>query len=818
MTLRTINNTFNRGELDPTLFARDDLDIYDKGARRLRNMIALWTGAATVAPGSVYVDVIVDRENANAVISDPLMVKGFDFTYDADAEITYTILIRKSGSNIAFDIYYADALVSTVTSTAYLDTQIQNIHVASSHDRVLILHEDVQIRQLKRGANHATWSLTTFTPRVYPTYDFSVIAEATNYQTFTFTLSATTGVIVITSSSAVFTANHVGGLFRSLGGTARITSIGSATGANATVLDAFTGTSCAGNLSSLTEKIWNSDVTSLPVSQNRGWPARGVFYLNRLLLGRSLSIKNLVNLSTAGVYDNFDDSDLDGLVAFSVTFNGKGEQSIQSIVADDSILFTTANKLFAQSPLVESPITINNVYFAPQSQSPATSIEAASIDNQTLFVSSNRTKVMQAMYSTGDGKYLTFPATMLSNSIVDYINSNSTWEPPGISTRLYLATQDNGSMLLYSTLQSQNVSAWSLRTTVGKFRQTIGEGRQSHVVVEREVNLGASFEQALDYVYLSDPTFKARYDVTEVFATAPGVSSVGVLENVNDYILIGNQSPFTAIEVNLNTGASVNCDLQFEYLDGNGFWDIFTPTADTTAGLTVDGEISWTFDDVLNWSPYFIDSIESQYWIRIKRFEETVATTPVVGQVKTNTGARLYLERQSFDEYMDSVETATSDANGLVTGLTHLAGQQVFAITDGATIGSSFVNAAGETIIKNASVTAKIGIQYKPLLVPMPLYAPTQMGDSLYAEKYVQDLYIDYVDSLYLQAGFMPTLSNIPNMHLGAYTLGASVEPQTGIYRICPRGSWEPRQQFVITQSQPGPMTIIGVGYNVEVA
>ena len=160
----------------------------------------------------------------------------------------------------------------------------------------------------------------------------------------------------------------------------------------------------------------------------------------------------------------------------------------------------------------------------------------------------------------------------------------------------------------------------------------------------------------------------------------------------------------------------------------------------------------------------------------------------------------------------------TSDSNGLVTGLTHLAGQLVYAITDGATIGSSFVDASGNTIIKNANVTANIGLQYVPELIPMPLYAPTQNGDSLYAEKYVQDLYIDYVDSLYLQAGFRPQLTDIPNMNLGAYTLGQSVEPRTGIYHIVPLGDWEPRQEFVITQSQPGPMTIIGVGYNVEVS
>lgn len=817
MPIRSISNTFNRGELDPTLYARDDLDIYDKGARRLRNMIALWTGAATIAPGSLYVDMMVDRENGNALIQDYLLIKGFDFTYDADSEITYTIIIRKSGTNIAFDIYYADTLQATVTSTAYLATQIQDIHVATAHDRVLILHENVQIRQLKRGANHATWTLTQFFPRVYPTFDFSVIGEAINYQSFTFSLSATTGLINIVSSSAVFVHNHQGGLFRCLGGTARITVVASTTLIEAFVLDPFTSTTCPGSLSSLSEKIWNSDVGTTPVSANRGWPARGLFYLNRLVLGRSLAVKNLVNLSTAGVYDDFDDADLDGQVAFSVTFNGKGEQSVQSIVADDSIIFTTTNKIFAQNPLFESPITINNVYFAPQGQSPSTSIEATSIDNQVLFVSANRTKVNQAVYSTADGKYMTYPATMLSNHIVDLINSNATWEPPGISSRLYLATQDNGTMLLYSTLQSQNVAAWSLRTTTGKFRQAIGDGRQSHVIVEREINLGATFEQVLDHVYLSDPTFKARYDVSEFFASGPMVSVVGVLEDEGDYILMGNQTPFTALEFDFNQAASSACELQFEYLDSNGFWDVFTPT-DGTAGFTQNGEITWDFDDVLNWSPYTLREIENVYWIRIKRLAENVTTTPAVAQVKINTGIRIFLERQSFDLYMDSCQYATSDSNGQVTGLTHLAGQQVYAIDKGATIGSSFVEADGTTIVKNPNADVIIGMQYKPELVPMPLYAPTQEGDSLYSEKYVQDLYIDYLDSLYLQAGFRPKLNDIPNMDLGNYTLGQSVPPQTGIYSICPRGDWEPRQEFVVTQSQPGPMTIIGVGYTVEVS
>src|SRR5690554_3357756 len=99
MVMRSVNNTFNRGELDPTLYARDDLDLYLKGARKLRNMIALWTGAARIAPGTKYIDSIVDRENANTPITDANRVTGIDFLYNDNGDIVYTIILRTSNNN-----------------------------------------------------------------------------------------------------------------------------------------------------------------------------------------------------------------------------------------------------------------------------------------------------------------------------------------------------------------------------------------------------------------------------------------------------------------------------------------------------------------------------------------------------------------------------------------------------------------------------------------------------------------------------------------------------------------------------------------------
>jgi hypothetical protein len=783
-------------------------------------MVSLWTGAARIAPGTTYTDIIVDRTNSNTPVTNASQVKGFDFTYDANDDVTYTLILRPDTTNtVAIDVYYNDTLQASVAAAAYTVAQIPNIYVATGHDRVLFLHEDVPVQQLVRGASHSNWTFSALSINVYPSYDFSII-DGTSYRAITFTLGATTGSgIALTASAAIFTANHVGGFFIAGSGRAFITAVASTTAATVTITEDFTATSHSGQFSQLYEKMWNSDTTTLPVSKDRGHPSRGAFFLNRLMLGNTKALRNVVAISTAGVFDDFDEfSDaVDATSAFSVSFNGKGEQTIQSISPDDSILFLTSNKIFAQSPLVEDPITAGSTYFAPQNQSPSAAIEAVTIDNQILFVEANGSQVMQVIYDTSTAKYTSVPAGLLSGHLFDTIGSIATWDPKGINTRLMLATQDDGTMLMYSTLIQQDVAGWSLRDTRGSYKQVIGQGKQAHVIVERQINLGTStFETSMDYAYLSDTTFKAFYDVQAIFASAAG-SATEVLENDNDYIVLGNDIPFTAIDITLDVNASSDAGLVFQYLDVNDFWDTFTPT-DNTTGLTGSGSVTWAFSDVPNWTPNTVNKVESKYWIRIKRTTDTVSTLPSIEQIQVNTGVRLYLEKMSFDEYTDSTSTETSDANGDITGVTHLAGHQVYAIEGDATTGPYFVDSAGAVTISNVSATVKLGMQYKPLLVPMPLRTPTQEGDNVYSQKYVQDLFIDYVDSLYLQAGIQPEISDIPNMNLGSYTLGSSVAPVTGFYRITPRGDWSPRQQITITQSQPGPMTIIGVGYHVEVS
>lgn len=817
--IRTTQNSFTKGELDPTLLSRDDVDLYTKGARKMRNMFSLWTGAARIAPGTIYVDTITDLTAAPpAPITNYLNLKGVDFEYDADNQIIYTIIMRPdTTSTVALDIFYDDALVASVAANMYTVAQIKEVFFCVGQDRVLLMHESIQTRSLVRGSNHATWTLSTFAFSTKPVFDFTVLG-GTQYRVagFTFTPSATTGTgVTLTASGAIYTANHVGGLFIGGGGIARITAVASTTSCTITVLEDFTSTAAIlGTDASLNEVMWTSG-GGVPAGANRGWPARGIFYLSRLAMGRSASLKNVLAFSTTGVYDDFNDSDVDDTAGFSFTLNYKGNETLQDFAGDDAIIFLGASTLYATNPFTENTLTVSDFYAPPQGGEGSSYIPASDIDNQIFHCSPDRTDIVKVFYDTAKAKLNSHPAALLSNHLIETVNSLTAWFPPNIAAKLLLATQENGSMLIHSTLDDEIVSAWSLRTTRGLFRQVISEKDECHVLVEREINLGATYENNANYVFNTDTTMTGFQDISSLVDN--NTDLVTIFSEDNTYLLIGHEMPYTLVRFTLDTVASSNVGLTFEYLDQNGQWNTFSPT-DGTTGMTGAGNVSWGFDDVPDWAPNDIwdtqELIEQQYWIRLRRTTNTVTTDPILNEINLNLGTRIYLEHVDMTTYMDSQINKSSSSTGAVTGLDHLAGEQVYAIVAGNTTGPFFVEDDGTTNVGEEYSSVDIGVQYKPTLIPMPVFAATAEGNNMYNERYLKEIFIDYYESLYLVA----SSKNIPVMKLGSYTLDSTVPPQSGFFRIMPMGSWEPRQEIVISQSIPGPMTIRGVGYNVEIS
>lgn len=840
MAQRFTHNSFTSGESDPALLARYDIELYTKTARRLRNIIPLWTGAGRIRPGtSVATEggnpfFYIDRTNGNAPITDPDQIKSFMYEYDGDEGFIYTIsFVADTTDNVAIEIFYNNQHQVTIAgdiggTNVWQTAWIPDLQIAGTRDRILIFYGERQTAQLRRnpGAAHNNWTLSWFQPSTYPVFDFSTIDPATtNYRVagFTFTPSAVTGAITITASAAVYTDNHVGGVYESFGanpGVARITAINAAgTVANATVIANFAAAAAIqGTNSFLGEVMFSPSISNPPpavrAGTDRGWPQIGAFYNGRLVVGRTNTLRSVAAFSAFNVATDFDDTSEDAQAGFSSTLI----DGMQDIIAEDALIFLGTRRNYATNPLTENPLTVATFYAPPQGQDSSGTIRAVSIDNQVLHPTINGDKVVRVTYSTADAKYISTPASLLSNHLINTINSNAGWLPQNITAKLYLATQEDGTLLTYNTLIAEGVNGWSLQNTRGDFLQVFGAQNLCDVNVTRQINLGASsYSSRIDYGYKTDSDFLAFKDITAELAN--GATDVSMFDNQNEYILLGNDTPFNDIAWILNTVASASIVPEFEYLDGNGYWTSFVPT-DNTNGFQVSNDMNWAFTDVGNWQPATISRpdgrvlAENKFWIRIRRTVAVLATVPIENDLSINTADRIFLERLSFDDYMDCQVNTTSAADGSVAGLTHLAGEQVYGIANGSTIGPFFVDATGATNVGEEFDSIDIGLQYHPLLRPMPVYAPTQEGDNIYQPKKIMNFYIDYLDSLYIRYNTEVNSELI----LGSYVLGDVAPPETGFKKYA--GSelgWDPRTEIDITQDIPGPMTIIGIGYEVEV-
>ena len=93
-------------------------------------------------------------------------------------------------------------------------------------------------------------------------------------------------------------------------------------------------------------------------------------------------------------------------------------------------------------------------------------------------------------------------------------------------------------------------------------------------------------------------------------------------------------------------------------------------------------------------------------------------------------------------------------------------------------------------------------------------YANIQNGISLYKPKHIKGFYINYYQSL----GFQIQGFDVPVPANQMVLPGNIQPPATGIYEYGMMEDWHPFSYVIsITQSAPLPMTILGIGYILEV-
>src|SRR5210317_1674072 len=208
---------------------------------------------------------------------------------------------------------------------------------------------------------------------------------------------------------------------------------------------------------------------------------------------------------------------------------------------------------------------------------------------------------------------------------------------------------------------------------------------------------------------------------------------------------------------------------------------------------------------------------------------ESVATIPtddseyqtwVINKRTINGSTKKYIEymhNYDFDEtddtsfnFLDSQLSYDGSPATTISGLSHLEGEEVSILADGATHPNKTVS-SGEITLDRSASKVKVGLPYTSLLQTMRIDAGSQNGTSQSKTKRIYEITIRLYESIGVEIG--PDLDNMERIPFrsSANAMDSGINVFTGDKEVEFRGNYETDGFIVIRQTQPLPLTILSL-------
>jgi hypothetical protein len=200
------------------------------------------------------------------------------------------------------------------------------------------------------------------------------------------------------------------------------------------------------------------------------------------------------------------------------------------------------------------------------------------------------------------------------------------------------------------------------------------------------------------------------------------------------------------------------------------------------------------------------DDSEYQTWVIVKR--------TINGATKRYIE---YIHNLNFDEtddtsfnFLDSQLSYDGSPVTTISGLSHLEGQTVSILADGATHPDKVVS-SGEITLNRSASKVKVGLGFTSLLQTMRLDAGSQNGTSQSKTKRIYEITIRLYESLGVEVG--PDLNNMERIPFrsSANLMNSGVGVFTGDKEVEFRGNYETDGFIFVRQDQPLPLTILSL-------
>ena len=200
------------------------------------------------------------------------------------------------------------------------------------------------------------------------------------------------------------------------------------------------------------------------------------------------------------------------------------------------------------------------------------------------------------------------------------------------------------------------------------------------------------------------------------------------------------------------------------------------------------------------------DDSEYQTWVIVKR--------TINGATKRYIE---YIHQYDFDEtddtsfnFLDSQLSYDGSPVTTLSGLSHLEGQTVSILADGATHPNKVVS-SGEITLDRSASKVKIGLSYTSLLQTMRIDAGSQNGTSQSKTKRIYEITARLYESIGVEIG--PDLTNMERIPFrsSANAMDSGINVFTGDKEIEFRGNYETDGFIFVRQTQPLPLTILSL-------
>jgi len=847
---------FTAGELSPRLDGRIDLAKYQNGVRSLKNFLVHPHGGVTRRPGTQFVAEVKSSAASTRI-----------FPFEFNTEQTYIV---EAGNNY-FRFYKDGGQIQSggsvvEISTPYLTAELFEIKYAQSADVMFLVHPNHAPRKLTRTSDTA-WTLTSVP------FEFGPFLDE-NITTTTIISNGLSGTVTLTSSANLFASTDVGRLVKIYEGFAKISAFTNATTVTAVVqtnLDglaellptyvastiSFTegdpsatgsehndrivdtakafkdqgfivgqkitisGASSTNNGDKLIAEVTDDTILTAPsddladqsagsaftivgklaatdkwslgaFSATTGFPGAICFFEERLVYGGTTGQPQTVFFSEAGGFDQFNtgSNDVDAMV---FTLASSQVNVIRSLVPSRTLIVLTTGAEFSAGSFNLDPITPTNIQIKRQTTHGSANVSPVTTGSAVLFLQRAKRKIRELQYNFDVDGFVAPDMTILSEHVSEggFVELAVQQEPDNI----IWAVRADGQLCGLTYRREEQVVAW-----------------HRHIIAGIS---GAATITVTDFGNIATGT---TLKITKSDGTLLTFTSEAA----------GGSSPASALGFRPNSSNNATADNIFTMLNNHADLTVANPAANVV-----------TVKETARAGTGFL-SIESSDATRLtttnqaNALVESVAVIPgdldedeayLVVNRTINGATKRFIERLSNIDfgtsasnafYVDSGLTYSGSAATTISGLTHLEGESVTVLANGATHANKTVSSGAITLDRSAT-KAQIGLGYTSELQTMRIEGGSAQGVSQGAVKRIHDVTVRFFRTVGAKVGSSNTNNDLIPFRSSADEMGQALDLFTGDKEIEFPNGYDTDAFVFVKQDQPLPMTVVGIYARMEV-